>query len=296
MRNKLEHILLSILLGVSVLLGLSFWLNTSFGFNMFSYEHWTELAKLQATNIPINPSFYVYISVSLIIFIIGLVIIYIPKQKTLKKQNTETNIIPPAPVIKISDKKTEIVPEPIMSISRPPRLNLPKNIEHIAQQRQAATIQTTNAMPAPTFNQPQMLQSDKYDNELSQIFSDNGYLVKTAPQISGFTPNLFAIGNSENLWIGGADCKIEDLQKAVEKLQSVFQTTLEDITINIHAFLLDTLNTQKSNDSVLVVHSVDDLNKYLSEHPITPISDEDEDNFNAYSEYIDTIIKYIKNL
>jgi hypothetical protein len=135
-----------------------------------------------------------------------------------------------------------------------------------------------------------------YNEELSKIFSENGYLVKPIPMISGFSPNLFAIGNGEIVWIGGVDCKLEDLQHAVEKLQTVFKETLEDININISPFLVDTMNKNPSQESILIVNSVEDLKKFISEHPAEPISDEDEGNFEAYSEYIDTIIQYIRNL
>ena len=76
MKNKFEHILLSILLGLTVLLGLSFWLNTFFNFNIFCPAHWDELAKLQASQIPINHNFYISIGVAIFIFAFGLFVIY----------------------------------------------------------------------------------------------------------------------------------------------------------------------------------------------------------------------------
>ena len=69
MRNKIERILLSILLGTSILLGLSFWLNMKFGFNLFLNEHWHKLSELQATHTPINPWFYVSIEIAIFLFL-----------------------------------------------------------------------------------------------------------------------------------------------------------------------------------------------------------------------------------
>ena len=288
MRNKFEHILLSLLLGISILLGLSFWMNTSFGFNIFYKSHWEELAKLQATNAPINPWFYISIGIALAIFIIGLIVINIPLVKHKRINTIKVNQPTPsvAPVVE-QQLKTEKEPqkESNIIVSRPPRLNLPKNFEYLAKQKHESRTET------PKDN------TTLYNDALSQLFSENGYVVKPIPVISGFSPNLFAIGNNETLWIGGVDCKLEQLQKAIEKLNTVFQETLEDIKINISAFLIDTLNVNNSNnESILIVHSIDDLKKFLTEHPVELLTEEDQDNFNAYSEYIDTIIQYIKNL
>ena len=283
MRNKLEHILLSLLLGTTVLLGLSFWLNTRFGFNIFYKAHWDELAKLQATHTPINPFFYVYIGIAIFIFLIGIIAIYAPLIRNKTGKKTVNNVIQNIPTIK---SEPEAIGESGIPLSRPPHLNLPKNISEIAlkQYNQKSKAPETNGTDT------------KYDTELAQIFSENGYTVKPNPKISGFTPNLFAIGNGEIAWIGGVNCDLNVLQNAVQKLKSVFHETLEDIEINVAPFIIDTLQKYESSDEILVVHSIDDLKKFISENPATPITEDDQDNFNAYSEYIDTIIQYIKNL
>ena len=76
MKNKLEHILLSILLGLSIFLGLSFWLNTVFSFNIFCGAHWDELSKLQASQTPISMGFYASFVIAIFIFSFGIYMIY----------------------------------------------------------------------------------------------------------------------------------------------------------------------------------------------------------------------------
>ena len=292
MRNKLEHILLSLLLGLSVLLGLSFWLNTKFSFNLFWKEHWDELAQLQATHTPINPWFYVSVGIALFIFFAGLLIINNPFIKH-KKIVSVKPIEKTAPVILAPTNKKEEKPEPVpapvgMPLARPPRLHLPKNMAEIAEKKHNAE---------PIKQQPLTDTSQSpYNSVLAQIFSDVGYVVKQNPTISGFTPNLFAIGNNEVVWIGGVDCKSEDLQKAVKKLQSVFEDTLPDIPINIYPFIVDNLKTVTPDKSILIVPSVDVLKNFISENPADSIDEEEQESFNSYSEYIDTIIQYVKNL
>jgi len=289
MRNKLEYILLSLLLGLTVLLGLSFWLNTNFGFNLFYREHWQELAQLQASQTPVNQNFYISIAFAVLIFLIGLIAIYVPMGKKNTRVKNDDVPLPPAPVIE-KPEQTPDIPAPVMPVSRPPRLNLPKNISEIATHKHEEIIQ--NQVPA---NAP-IKTSEKYSHEFSEIFSNNGFSVKTNPTISGFTPNLFAIGNGEILWIGATNCDIETMKKSVHKLQTVFHETLEDIEIHVHAFILDTLQKYDSADGILIFHNIDELREFISENPASTIEEPDQDNFNAYSEYIDTIIQYIKNI
>lgn len=292
MKNKLEYILLSVLLGISVLLGLSFWLNTIFNFNIFCATHWDEFAKLQASKIPISSGFYASFVIAILIFVIGLYFIY---RSTLKHPVKEQAEIKPA---QIPEQKTpdptqikEIEKNsPVVQYDRPPRLNLPKNMAEIASQNHINRVNQEQSKALQSGESP-------YNSIISEIFSTNGYLVKSNPRISGFTPNLFAIGNNEILWIGGVDCNIEKMMNTIQKLDSVFKETLEDIQININAFILDTQNRYDSqNGAMMVFKSVDELKDFINAHPADNIDDTEQESFDSYSEYIDTIIQYIKNV
>ena len=297
MKNKFEHILLSLLLGLSVLLGLSFWLNTMFGFNIFNAEHWTELSRLQAEQIPISNGFYTSIGVAIFIFVFGLCFIYVPViKRAYKKAYIESLPPPPEPILIAPVEEKAITPkEPPkieLPLSRPPRLNIPSNSAEIARQRYESS-------PHAEQPRPQTDSHQKYDSILSEIFTSNGYVVKKNLVMSGFTSNLFAIAPEEILWVGAVDSNISKLQSVVERLQSVFNETLEDIKININAFVLDTTGQQNATDSVMVFKSVDDLKKFISEFPHEwpkDITDVEKENFDAYSEYIDTILQYIRNI
>lgn len=292
MKNKFEHILLSLLLGTSILLGLSFWLNTNYGFNLFSQKHWAELAQLQATHTPVSHGFYISIIVAIVIFVMGIYAVYHhktskPNANTIKYQ--PNNILPPVQNTDNKIKSDSPVPVPNIPIARPPRLNLPNNMAQIVAQKQS---EKKSNLSTPQNN----VQQNPYTPLISKIFSENGYLVKQNPKISGFTPDLFAIGTNEILWIGTTDTKTDDLQHAIDKLRSVFQETLEDIQININAFVLDTMNQCQPTDSILIFKSIDELQTFISENPAEKITDDERDNFNSYSEYIDTVIQYIKNI
>ena len=287
MRNKFEHFLLLLLWTTSVLLGLSFWLYTIFGFNLFCREHWSELAQLQASHTPIDENFYLSIIVAVLIFLICAYLIYKPNHKDIKIPSPEENALP-VPTISMEKTDDSPIPIPNTPISRPPRLKLPSNMAEIATQRHLQN-KSFYSSGAPK-------QENTYNKTFEKIFSDNGYTIKPNPVISGFTPNLFAIGTNEIVWIGAADIAPDKMEKIVNKLQSVFQETLEDIQINVNSFVLDTLNQYQQTDSVLVFKSVDELKAFIDTHPSDQITNENRDNFDAYSEYIDTIITYIKNV
>lgn len=286
MKNKLEHILLSILLGLSVLLGLSFWLNTIFTFNIFCGTHWDEFAKLQATQTPISTGFYISFVIAILIFVIGLYFIYRSTLKQILKPKAQ-NI--PLPATEQPEPETKVPEQPIVFDNRPPRLNLPNNMAQIATYNHARIVEQQ-----PTNKQT---ETNPYNSIISEIFSNNGYVVKPNPKISWFIPNLFAIGNNEVVWIGGVDCDIEKMMSGIQKLDSVFKETLEDIPININAFIIDTLNRYNSeNNDILIFKSVDELKDFIEQHPADDITETDQESFDSYSEYIDTIIQYIKNI
>ena len=297
MRNKFEYILLSILLGIAVLLGLSFWLNIIYGFNLFASEHWNELARLQAEQIPISNGFYISICVAVFIFVFGLLFLYVPAIRRNKKQEIikpDVNVTTNMPIVSKktneSKKHEETINETTkvnLNLSQPPRLHLPDNMARVLQQRYEVNQEKPEDTPK------------RYDSVLAQIFTDHGYVVKPNPIISGFTPNLFAIAPNEIIWIGAVDTDVNKLQSAITRLDGIFTETLEDIKININAFIIDTKNIQTQNDSIFVFKSVEELKTFVSELPPAwpkDMSDADQDNFDAYSEYIDTIIKYVKNL
>lgn len=301
MKNFFDRILLSILLGLAVLLGLCFLLNTMFGFNLFSSEHWAEISRLQAEQIPINNGFYISIVVAIFIFVFGLCIIYAPLYKRVHvvkpvgvKPDVVQNNYPKITKEPESEPERNVLPttesRPMgIQTSRPPRLNLPSNMAQIAKARH----ENMNMQPA------QQDLSKQYDAEISQIFSDAGFVVKPNITVSGFTSNLFAIAPNEIMWIGAVDKDVNKLQSAVDRLNSIFRETLEDIRININAFVIDTKNQQTAPDSVFVFKSLDELKKFVSEMPpVWPkeIANYEQENFDAYSEYIDTIIQYVKNI
>ena len=292
MNKYLEKFLLSILLCMSVLLGISFWLNVRFGFNIFLIQHWDELAKLQISNTPIDKLFYVSLGIGLFILVFGLYIIFKPKPRNITILKTPLPVTPTQQTQTTQytqDKTDHFEPKTFNNLTQPPRLNLPKNLVNIVAQQHSE--QSNSPKPQP--NTPMVTL---YDSELSDIFKKANYLVKANLTIKGFTTNVFAIGTGEVVWLGAVDCDIESLKNTVNKLKNIFNETLEDIPITVYAFILDTKQLYDSDDNVLVFHTINELKDFINNKPNLSPDESEQENFNAYSDYIDTIITYAKNI
>ena len=294
MKKLIGQILSAILLGTSVLLGLAFWLNVHFGFNIFYAKHWDKLAKMQAMHASISKMFYVSLGVAIFVFIVGLYLIFKPRFRYIfKHQKTDNVFVPNQTQNTIDEPKpqTEMphAQQSFISLSQPPKLNLPKNTAEIVMQR---------------YNQPNTQQKEPlnikqptiYDSQLFEMFTNAGYLVKPNLTITGFTTNLFAIGTNEIAWFGAVDCDMDRFKKAVDKLRSIFAETLDDVQITVATFILDTKNLYNSDEETSVFHTLDELQACVNNNPNPQPDDSEQENFNAYSDYIDTIIQYAKNV
>ena len=296
MRNKFEQILLSVLWGMSVLLGLTFWLNTKFGFNIFLIQHWQDLSVLQASHTPISIGFYISFCVAVFVFLIGVYIILDNHgTKTVKTITTTTTTV----TTKITPANEQIpetipfqAPTPNINLVRPPKLNLPNNFAQIAANHHAGQSQIKP-------NIPTIEDTSTYNPELAEIFTNNAYLVKPDVVISGFKTNLFAIGYNEIVWVGAVNCDLDQFKQKIQKLKTTFSQTLEDIPITVYSFVLDIMHkydSQQNEQNLFIFHSIDELKQFISQSQGEDIPESDQENFDAYSEYIDTIIKYIKNI
>ena len=281
MKKYFGQILSSILLGTSVLLALSFWLNINFGFNLFYAQHWNELAQLQASHEHINNVFYVSIGIAILVFIVGLCMILKPHNNGITSKNI--NVPQPKPETNAIIETNVEHPQQATTIntitlSSPPKLNLPKNTAKLASQRFA-----------------ELATQQNYDSLLPEIFTNAGYVIKQNITVNGFTTNLFAIGTGELVWFGAIDCDLDKFKNAVNRLNSIFTETLEDVSINISAFVLDTKGRYNTDNDTLIFHTTDELKEFIASHPNPQLSDLERENFDAYSNYIDTVIQYAKN-
>ena len=319
MNKHIEHFLLSILVAMSILLGLTFWLNLKFGFNLLSAEHWHELALLQASNATIDKSFYISIAVAIFIFVISMYIIYRPRFRKIPMphpQNVENKTLPaiikptepepttekpvdvkqtisepreskPMQSTKTDEPKIEkVAPIPQqINLARPPKLNLPTNMAQIAANQYNTQMATQQNAAAAT----------QYDTDLAELFSNTAYLVKNNQTIAGLKTNLIAIGNHELFWVGCVDCDINKMKTLINKIKETFTQTLPDIPITVYSFILDTKKMYETDPDIFIFHDIDDVRKFIYGNQGTDIPPEYQEDFDAYSEYVDTVLMLLGN-
>lgn len=285
MRNKFDNFLLTFLWLTITTLVSCFWFNIKFGFNIFAQADWNYLAYMQATQQSINPLFYISLIISVFIAIFGLYMLIRPRRRKIKLKNDQNE----TPEIATSDASH--APNIFAHVyERPKRLNT-QHILSVPTTPTNSAVQTVLPPNIPLTAPTEPVQ--KWDKkEIASIFESAGYTTKPTPKIQGLQTILFAIGTNETLWIGAADCEPAQLQKRIETIQQVFADTLEDIEIKINAFVLNSVPLQ-STPEILTFDKVETLREYITAHPNEPLSDEEKENFEAFSGYISTVIEYL---
>lgn len=310
MRSRLENILLGVLWLLAATLGTCFWFNTIYGFNIFCVQHWQTLAYLQASETPIKPSFYISFGTCVFITIFVLYFLTKPKFrkiiypiKTAHKQNTSVKsvksenitqqpVIQPTTVQQITkqepatvsqqNSEPKTIPQPILA--RPPRLNLP-------------AVNSYAAAPVPTQPVAKAPETDPEIATIRELFSQNGYSVKKATYINGWRADLIAIGTNETFWIGGIGATTIQIKNAIDKFNQVFSDTLEDVFIEVNGFSVNAPDASAPEfDNILLFNTIDDLSEFLENNQSPVPNQEEAENFEAYSEYIDAVIGNIGNL
>lgn len=310
MKNKLDNILLSTLWLSATTLVACFWFNIKFGFNLFSGAHWRHLAYMQANQAPVNTTFYIFIITFIVIAISGLYLLLRPRIRkiTLPIRDTGHHSSAPIKQPKETNKTTRPIPThqhpqspqptatkiPESGLSRPPRLNLGASLLNQTEAFSTPTTFTPVAPIAPTPQTAQQSQPATNIPEVDKIFESAGYTLKKTPRIGNVQTSLFAIGTEETLWIGAVGIETSALQTAIDSVQQIFSDTLEDIEINVHGFVISARDASAPTaPNILVFDSADTLRNYINEHPNTPPSADEMENFEAFSSYISTVIEYL---
>lgn len=293
MRNKFDNLLLGMLWILVSTLGLCFWFNIKFGFNLLSSSHWQHLSYMQATRTPITPIFYISLVVGVFFIIFGLYLLIRPKFRKIKLPVQDSNTTP-QPSITQQQTDNEF------GLSRPKRLT---GASYTDTPEQAGFVAPTSPLTAPvaTTPPPQIqvptthAQADDF-SEINEIFESTGYTVKRAPRIQGYQTALLAIGTNETVWMGAVGIETSTMQSMVDTVRQIFHDTLDDIEITINGFVIDAHDTSAPAPTILTFATTEQLRQYMQEHPNPPTDPDMVENFNAFSEYISTVIDYLGRL
>ena len=105
---------------------------------------------------------------------------------------------------------------------------------------------------------------------------------------------MFAIGTNETLWIGATGVSTTALQNAIDTVNQIFSDTLDDIIINVDGFIISAPDANAPGaPDILTFDNIDALRQYMNEHKNPPLGEDDNENFEAFSAYISTVIDYL---
>ena len=292
LHERINCILLGTLWLVAIMLVLDFWLNITYNFNIFSNTHWQYVANLQASNRPIATGFYISITLAISMGILGLYMLFRPKFRKIilptpqesPEPIPEKPELPEKTVMTTPQEPKQIYPQETSIIQRPPRLHI---------QMQPHNIPPKKTIKNDTHNTN---QEPRYTHEIREIFEKNNYMVLTPKKISNVTLSLVALGSNETLWLGACDISHEQMADIILAFKSVFQETLEDIEIDVNAFIINPTDNE-SVDSILDLNSLDELSNAIKDYPNTPESETEQDveSMKAFAGYIETVLTYLGN-
>lgn len=124
-------------------------------------------------------------------------------------------------------------------------------------------------------------------------FTDSNYTVCDLIRIDGKYPAVVAIGTGEKLYVATLVNDDEILQNTLKRFKLCFADTLEGIDIDARILSVAGVNTGFGGD-IIKFTTVDGLRKYLANHKnIRPTTKRDQEDFDAYSEYINTAVNYL---
>lgn len=303
MNKQLDRILICFLWLLAATLGASFWLNTFFGFNIFSAQHWQYLAYLQAAQTPVRPAFYISLCLCIIITLVVLYLLLRPHgalRRRIRILRARATTTPPAQTATPDIAPATANPTQAPTDLRPASPVAQRPMRPALSTISPAPIQSPAASPMPSIQTPATPQytiptqtSDTDFAEIRDIFSSAGYTVKNASNIGNFKPALLAIGTGETLWIGAVGIYPQPLINAIDSLNTMFSDVLEDIEINIKGFIVAPASPV-DNPAIQTFTDISQLRQYIDENKNTPPTDKyAQENFDAYSEFIDTVITYI---
>ena len=280
LHERINCILLGTLWTLAMVLILDFWLNTFYNFNIFSSAHWQFVANLQAENQPIATGFYISIAAAVLLCFSGLYMLLRPRFRKINFNPTpQPTKVEPAP-----EKPQPIESVTAQTMQRPPHLHIQPNHRVIPPKQPMVTQPTTTKI------EPQ------YTQEMREIFEKGHYRVLGSKIISKVPLSLIALGTNETLWLGAYNISHEQMVDTILQFKTLFKETLEDIDIDINAFIIKPTDDTPS-DAILDLASIDELSTIIEENPNAEESEADKEsgNMDAFAGYIETVLTYLGN-
>lgn len=131
-------------------------------------------------------------------------------------------------------------------------------------------------------------------SKMYDALTDAGYQISDLIRINGKHPAIVAIGTNEKLFIATLIDNYEILQNALKRIELCFADTLEGLHIDTHILCMTNRDIDSNDKRILRFTNINAFEKYLKSHKnVRPSTQQDKDNFDAYAEYINTVMTYL---
>jgi hypothetical protein len=130
-------------------------------------------------------------------------------------------------------------------------------------------------------------------SEIYDAFIDSDYMVCDLVRLDEKHPAIVAVGADERLFIATLNDDAYTLQNMLKRIELCFADTLENVNIDVKILYVSDkkLNTDKK---IIRFTNTAALAKYLSDNKnIVPKTNQEQEVFDAYVEYIKTAVKYL---
>lgn len=153
----------------------------------------------------------------------------------------------------------------------------------------------TNNKEATKVTETAPVNSDTFTkiSEMYDMLVATNYYVSDLIRINGKYPAIVAIGTDEKMFIVTLLDEPEILQNVMKRIELCFADTLEGIHIDVRILCVSTKDVDMG-DRVMRFASTKSLEKYLMSHQnVRPATQDEQATFDAYTQYIDTVIQYL---
>ena len=329
MRRRLDLALFAALWLLAISLFASFWFDIKFSFNIFSMKHWAYLATLQTGTESVKPSFYFFLAAFALLAATGTYLILHHRHRkiiAMIRENEKEREAAAQQAAYNPYSAAGMLQRPQKIISGAPVAAASYPAATAGATAKPAAPQITIPTPVPVARSGSVPDMSDTEKQMETILSNANYRPKKRPKINGKFPSAFAIGANEVLLIGivqksAGEIQVQEGSDAIwtdesgsypspvgvisdmsTRLQALFAETLDpSLSINVRPFVVMDGGEIQNYDAVaeiwgtygvMVFRSLREFYDLMTQNPGEKVQFDERDDFEAYSEYIDTVISY----
>ncbi len=131
-------------------------------------------------------------------------------------------------------------------------------------------------------------------SKMYDLFTNAGYYISDLIRIDGKYPAIVALGTNEKLYIATLFDDYESLKNVLKRFELCFADTLEGLRITTKVLCVTKRDLDRDNEDIIRFENIDLLQKYLKSHEnVRPLNQQEQENFDAYAEYISVALEYL---